>query len=276
MVTAVIKRGGTVEIQSRLSVLLWGKPKAGKTTFAATAPGEKLWINCDEDGFDSVRHREDCHLLDVSGFTNDQFFNQMENSNPLGLSKILNDHPKIETVVVDSATAIFERSLEQAIDIDKAGLSRNFSPSLAVPGISAYGARTAHLGAILRSLLRVTRAKNRHLIITAHEDTPLLNDNGSVRAIKIMLSDKAINNTSAKFSEIWYLQEKDDGRYLTIRPVRKRSPMGTRMFEAKSDSRREFKLSYDATLPDKGQKHLIANWFHEWVQGGGKKLPVPK
>lgn len=270
-----IQRGGTTEIQSRFSLLLWGPPKVGKTTLAATAPGDKLWINCDEDGFDAVRTRKDCHLLDVSGFPNDVFFTQMENTNPLGLNGFLDKHPDIQTVVLDSATAIFERCLEQAVLMDKAGSSRNFSPSLAVPGLSAYGARTAHFGAILRAVLRVTKTKNRHLIVIAHEDTPKYNDDGTIRSIKIMLSEKAVNQTSTKFSEMWYLSD-TSGRRIATRPIRKRSPMGTRMFETMPESNGEFTLAYDATKPDQGQSHLISAWFAKWEEGGGKKLPLPK
>ncbi len=272
-----VQRGGTTEVQSRLSLLLWGGPKVGKTTLAATAPGEKLWINLDEDGFDSVRSRKDCHLLDISGLTNDVFFNQVENTNPLGLSGFLDKRPEVETVVLDSATALFERCLEQGVLIDRAGMSRKggFTPTMAVPGVAAYGARTAHFGAILRAFLRVTRAKNRHFIVIAHEDTPKYNDDGTIRAIKIMLSEKAVNNTTMKFSEIWYMSDGSQGRRVAIRPIRKMSPMGTRMFKTGADEKREFVLRYDATRSDKGQEHLISTWYAEWEKGGGVKIPLP-
>ena len=38
----------------RVSMMLWGSAGCGKTTFANTAPGKRLYINFDPDGTSSL------------------------------------------------------------------------------------------------------------------------------------------------------------------------------------------------------------------------------
>ena len=51
--------------RERLTMLLWGKPACGKTVFAATAPGKKLWLLFDPNGTASIRKRDDILVVDL-------------------------------------------------------------------------------------------------------------------------------------------------------------------------------------------------------------------
>lgn len=270
-----IIRGGTRAVDTQWIVLLWGPPKAGKTEFAATAPKDKLYINVDPGGFETVRARSDCHLLDVSGWGNEEFFKYMESDNPLGLDQFLPHHPEVGTLVVDSTTSIYDRCTEQAVFVDRAGLSTKFTPTIAEPGLSAYGARTTHLARIIRGFTRLAKRHNRHLIFTAHEDVPDKDKKGNIISIGIMLSARAINNSSTQVSDIWHLRNIDSTRVLSFAPRAKREPMGSRVFYT-TRGEDHVNLTYDPREPLEGQAHTISNWYSQWVDGGYKKMPVPK
>jgi len=268
---------GSKDMPLRIALLLWGKPGVGKTTFAATAPGQKLWINVDPDGRAAIAHRKDVTGVDLEGLSLDDLFKQLQNDNPLGLDAYLAEHSEIETVVLDSATALTYRALQQSVKHGN-GRSTNFTPTMEAPGISAYGGRNAIVLECLTGLLKVTAKHGRHVIITTHEDDPQIDDKGITLAVAMSLGGKIVNNVTWRLSEIWYMSQPDEGsqkhvRSLAIRPTRKRSPMKTRMFSSNSNA--EFTLQYDAEKPDKGQKHTLAAWFAEWESNGGAKLAVP-
>ena len=60
-----IRRGA--ESALRLTMLLWGSAGAGKTTYAATAPGDKLWFSFGDSEHASVAGRSDVFVMDLSG-----------------------------------------------------------------------------------------------------------------------------------------------------------------------------------------------------------------
>jgi hypothetical protein len=153
----------------------------------------------------------------------------------------------------------------------KLGASKEFRPTMEHPGLSAYGGRNAIVLEVLTGLLRITAKHGVHLIATAHEADPVLNNQGVVQYITIMLGGKLVNNNTWRLSEIWYLSEDGDGRRLAVRPTRLRRPMKTRMFTGKGPP--EFELMYDADLPDKGQM-TIASLYDQWIKAQGK-IPIP-
>lgn len=265
------------ELPGRIAALIWGDFGCGKTTFAATAPGKKLWLNVDPDGYAAIRHRigRDVILSDMVGLTNVEFFTQMQNENPLGLDRFLQEHPEVETVVLDSATAVRDRAIHHAV---AKGVGRSaksgFTPTIEEPGMSAYGGRNAIVLAIVSGLLRVTARHNRHCIILAHEAEPEKDDKGLILYITMNLGGQLYQGVGYRLSEIWYLSQDGtkDKRRLAIRPTRLRRPMKTRMF--RSDQESEFTLDYDANKPDEEQRHTIAAWYDEWVSSGAK-LDVP-
>jgi AAA domain len=263
---------------TRMAILLWGPSGAGKTTFAATAPGEKLWISLGSDEHVPVARRKDVRIADMSGLSIDEFMKHARNENPFGLDRILSENHGIGTVVFDSMTALSYMSLQKAVR-DGIGGSASFRPSLEFPGISAYGGRNAITLEIMTELLKVTSKHNVHIIFTAHEDDPTMVKHGKddiVDYIGIMLGGKIVNNVAWRLSEIWYYSQSDlskRNRRLAIRATRKRKPMKTRMFSDKGEP--EFEITYDADKPDKGQT-TIASWYDKWLDGGGEKLNVPK
>lgn len=255
----------------RMVILLWSPAGTGKTTFAATAPGVKLWLSFGDQEHVSVAHRKDVMVADLSGMSYEELFKHAQTDNPFGLDQVLSMNDTIETVVCDSVTAIAFRALQKAVAM-KLGASRNFTPTMEAPGLSAYGGRNAIVLEVLTGLLRVTAKHGVHLILTAHEADPVLDTEGAVQYITIMLGGKLVNNNTWRLSEIWYMAQDGDKRTLAVRPTRKRRPMKTRMFSGKGAP--EFELRYDADQPDKGQM-TIASFYYEWVKTG-EKVPVPE
>lgn len=270
-------RLGPVEVTSqattpkRMVILLWSPAGTGKTTFAATAPGDKLWMSFGDQEHVAVAHRKDVYVADLSGMGYDDLFKHAQTDNPFGLDAYLSEHENIETVVCDSVTAIAFRALQKAVAM-KLGGSSKFTPTMEAPGLSAYGGRNAIVLEVLTGLLRITAKHGVHLILTAHEADPVLDNEGTVQFITIMLGGKLVNNNTWRLSEIWYMSQEGDKRMLAVRPTRKRRPMKTRMFSGKGAA--EFELKYDADAPDKGQM-TIKSFYEMWVDSG-EKVPVPE
>lgn len=264
--------------QTRMAGLLWGAAGCGKTTFAATGPGDKLWISFGDNEHVSVAHRKDVYIADCSGLNVDDLFMQAQNDNPFGLDQMLSTQQNIETVVIDSATALAFRALQKAVK-DGIGGSRTFKPTMSQPGLSAYGGRNGIVLEVLTGLLKVTSKHNVHVIITAHEADPTMtkdgNGNDVIDYIGTMLGGQLINNMTWRLSEIWYMSQdnfKERDRRIAFRPTRLRKPMKTRMFSDKGNP--EFVLDYDADKPDEGQM-TIAGFYHKFVNGNYRKLECP-
>lgn len=258
---------------TRMALLLWGPPNAGKSVFAATAPGKKLWISIGDQEHVTVMHRPDVLVANLAALEIHQLFNQIQNDDPLGIDALLNEHTDISTVVIDSITALTFRALQKAVR-DKVGAGRGFVPTMATPGISAYGARNGIVLETLTGFLRVTDKHGAHCIMTAHEADPVMIKDGSseiIDYISVMLGGQIVNNVNWRLSEIWHINEVRGARFLSVRPNFKRKPMKTRMF----DSGKSFKLMYDPDKPDDKQAHTIAKWYNAWADSGGQRQPLP-
>lgn len=265
-------------IQSRAAMLIWGAAGCGKTTLAATSPGDKLWLSMGDNEHISVAHRKDVHIADFSGMNIDDLFMQAQSDNPFGLDQYLRAKTNIETVVLDSATALAFRALQKAVK-DKIGGSRTFTPTMSQPGLSAYGGRNGIVLEVLTGILKVTSKHNVHIIITAHEADPTMtkdgNGNDVIDHISTMLGGQLINNMTWRLSEIWYMSQNNLGkkeRRIAFRPTRLRKPMKTRMFSDKGNP--EFILDYDADKPDKGQM-TIAEFYSRFTNNNYRKLDCP-
>lgn len=268
-----------IKTPSRMAILIWGPATCGKTTLAATAPGIKLWLSFGDNEHVSVSNRKDVIVADMSKLGWSELFKHAKSENPFGLDQFFTDHEDVETLVVDSATAIEYKALQKAVG-DGIGAGRGFTPTMEAPGISAYGGRNAILIETLTGLLRVTAKHNVHIIITAHENDPVMvkQPNGAemIDYYTIMLGGKLVNNTSWRLSEIWFMSQETTGereRKLAVRPTRKRRPMKSRIFNMKDEP--EFVVQYDNELPDEGQMG-IASWYYQWSDGGKQRIPVPK
>jgi hypothetical protein len=272
---------GPVEVDSgakapaRMCILMWGAAGTGKTTFAATAPGNKLWLSFGDQEHVSVMHRKDVLVANLSELHYEELFKHAQSENPFGLDQVLAQHTDIQTVVADSLTALTFAALQKAVG-DKVGGSRTFTPTMETPGISAYGGRNAIVMECVKGLMRVTSKHGVHLIMIAHEDDPVVDKEGIVQHISVMLGGKLVNNMTFRLSEIWWMSQDvtgDKKRRLAVNPTRKRRPIKTRMFSHRGQP--EFELKYDADRPDKGQM-TIASWYDLWEKGGMQKLEVPK
>jgi hypothetical protein len=263
---------------TRMALLLWGPSGVGKTTFAATSPGKKLWLSFGDNEHIPVMHRKDVSIGDLSSLSFEELFKHAQSDNPFGLDKILAENEDIQTVVCDSLTAVTYRALQKAVG-EKAGAGRGFTPTMEAPGIAAYGARNAIVLEVVTGLLRVTSKHNVHCILTAHEADPTMRKDGAqdvIDYISMQLGGQLVNNMTWRLSEIWHLRQSDTGgkeRVLSIRPSRLRRPMKSRMFTGMGNA--EFALHYNADLPDAKQM-TIANWHEQWVKGACQKLPTPK
>lgn len=268
------------EAPSRMANLLWGPAGAGKTAFAATAPGTKLWLSFGDQEHVSVMHRKDVHVLPLSEMTTPELFKHAQNDNPFGLDAFLSENEEFETVVCDSSTALAFRALQHAVSKGM-GAGSGFTPSMEAPGIAAYGARNAIVLQVITGLLRVTAKHGVHIIITAHEGDPTMRQEGGkdvIDFIGMMLGGQLVNNMTWRLSEIWHLRQEAHGerqRKLCVRITQLRKPMKTRMFSNKGDP--QFVLNYDADLPDNAPGQMtIAKWYDEWQKGGGNKLEIPR
>lgn len=265
------------EAPSRMAILMWGQAGCGKSTFAATAPGKKLWLSFGDNEHASVMHRKDVEIANLSGLSVEDLFKHIQNDNPLGLDQYLVDNQDVLSVVCDSLTAIAFRALQKAVR-DRIGASGGFVPTMEAPGLSAYGGRNGITLEVMTGLLRVTAKHGVHLIATAHEADPVTRKeqrNDVIDHITVMLGGQLVNNMTWRLSEIWYMSQEKTGdreRRIAIRPTRLRKPMKTRMFTNAGVP--EFALDYDCDKPDKGQS-TIASWFEQWEKQSWSRLPIP-
>lgn len=264
------------ELSTRMAILLWGLATVGKTTFAATAPGHKLWLSFGDNEHVSIAHRKDVIVAPLHGLSLDDLFKHAQSDDPFGLDKALSENEHITTVVGDSITAVTFRALQKSVR-DGIGKSTNFKPSMEQPGKSAYGGRNGIVLETITGLLRVTAKHGVHLILTAHEadekTKPDDRGNDIIDYVTVMLGGQLMNNMTYRLSEIWHMSQTGSKRMLAVRPTRRRRPMKTRMFSNMDEP--EFELTYDANKPDKGQM-TIAKWYSEWADGGFEKIPVPR
>lgn len=261
------------DVPTRMAILIWGPVAVGKTTYAMTAPGRKLLINCDPEGKISILHRDDVEIVEIDNLSLEYTFKQLQNDDPLGLDEYLAARPDIGTVVLDSATTLAWRALQKAVQ-DRVGAGRGFSPTIEAPGMSAYGGRNNIMLVCITGLLKVTAKHNRHCIIITHEADPKLTKDGEVDFYNMMLGGQTVTGFSVRLSEVWYMSNSSDNeRRLAVWSTRKRHPMKSRIF--KQGESREFTLPYDADQPDTNQEYTISDIYDRWIKGQRQKLEVP-
>jgi hypothetical protein len=246
-------------------LLIWGNSGCGKTTLAATAPGEKAYIQFDPQGVASLANRTDYHYMDLSGTTANTALVQFDNADPFGMYAFIKSHPAIETVVVDSLTALSDTAL--AFAVTRAGGKSN----IYVPGRQGYGTRNNVMRRIVSVFMQMCVALNKHLVVITHEGTPEQDgDDGPVTAITMALSNTLANSVSLRFNEVWYMRDAAMERTLYVRPWGVYRPMKSRMFDVRSAS--SFPWHYDAvTMEGEG----IAHWFNQWQSNDGQKIALP-
>lgn len=251
----------TKDAPTRFSMLLWGLAKCGKTTLAGTAPGQKLWINFDPDGLDSLRGREDITFADYSSTKPGVIVPKCINDNCLDLAHFLKAHSEIETVVVDSITFFTYKAQEHTCT--EKGLK------FEEPGQRGYTVKNNYTNKFVRNINTICKEAGVNIIFIAHENAPEKDEKGNVLGIGLALSPSLATAFSALPSEVWHVRDDNAKRFIAVRPCRLRSPMGSRMFDASTAP--EFQWKYDAVV-NKGQG--ITDWFNAWKQRG-HKIPLP-
>ena len=273
-----IKKG--IDSTPRLSMILWGLANVGKTTLAATAPGEKLWLAFGDSEHASVAHRKDVSVMELFAKSQEEIFRHGIGPNPFGLDRWLYENRAIKSLVCESLTAVQQLALEKAV-ADGVGKSHNFTPTMQAPGRPAFGGRNQNLISMMKSLLQVTAKHNVHIIFTAHENDPITKSDGrgndTLESINMSLGGQLINIVSSQISEIWNLRQEPGGkrnRILTTRVSGYRRPLKTRMFDQKKEA--AFVLEYDPDRPDSDRDQMtIAKFYEQWVKGGLRRIPVP-
>jgi hypothetical protein len=269
----VIKLGG-VELTTakervkRFSLLLWGSSGSGKTTLAATAPGTKLWISFDHDGTDAITNRDDVLVLDYAP-KSDRVVEEFKEDDPIRITKFLKDHPEVETVVFDSLTAYGNKALSHGI-LTAQKTQKGKYVTIEDPGYSGYGNKNTWTRLCITKLLKATGNLNRNMIFIAHEDKPLLDKEGNVISISIMLGANINQQAAIDFSEIWNLSDTGRVRRIAVRNCRFRQPVKSRMFLTNKEP--EFEWDYDA-IEDTGEG--IKDWYQRWIENDGKKIELP-
>lgn len=259
----------------RLCMILWGPSGAGKTTWAATAPGKKVWITLGDNEHASLLGRKDVKIMSLFNERTDDIF--MHGASAFGLDRYLYENRDVKTIVLDSLTALQQRALEKSVN-DGMGRSVSFTPTIVVPGRAAYGGRLQYVLMIMDKLMEVTAKHNVHMIFTAHEQDARTKSDGRggeiVDEIPISLGGQLINLTTSRISEMWHIREEPTRlrrRIITIRPSGGRRPMKSRMFWHRDEA--SFVLEYDPEKPDNGQM-TIASFYEQWKKAGGK-ISIP-
>lgn len=250
-----------------LSFCIWGSSGCGKTTLAATAPGNKLWLSFDDKAVAGLSHRlgKDIFSFDMSQMSDDIAFKLRDDQQPIYRDiKNAISELSINVVVIDSITSYGDKALAYGVKDAKTKLEE--------PGFKGFGRKNTYTREFVRSMQRVCSQLNVHLIIIAHEDTPKTDDQGAVQFVTIMLGSNLSEQVPLNLSEVWWMYEDNKHkRKIAIRPVRWRKPMKTRIFMTSGQP--EFIWDYDADT-EKGEG--IADWLSRWKQEGYRKIKLPE
>lgn len=246
---------------TRVSMLLWGTAGCGKTHFANTAPGKRLFLNFDPDGTASLPLSDDTLLLDYST-ENDRIVSEVQSTNPFNLDTILKENTDIQTVIVDSVTAFTTKAIGHAINTVKGATFEN-------PSIAGYGFRNRHALGLCKSLLFVTARHTRNIIFICHEDVPEKNADGAVLYISLLLGGSLREEVPIHISEVWHMLDKVTSRVVQVRSTGQYKPMKSRMFN--TNSAYEFEVS-TVTNPS---KVTLATLFDTWREAKYDKIKLP-
>lgn len=248
----------------RVSMFLWGTAGCGKTHFANTAPGKRLFLNFDNDGPASLEKSDDTLIKDYTT-EHDSCVNQVKEADPFGIEREFKSHPDISTVIVDSVTAFVSRAVAYSA-------GHKYAPGSVFenPGPSGYGFRNRFTLGLCKSVLLATAKHDKHVIFIGHEDTPTLGAEGAVNEITVLLGGSLKQEVPSQISEVWHMQERNLVRYVQVRQFGLYKPMKTRMFDAQKG------FEFEASNKDNPAKVLLADLFKRWKDNEYNKLELPK
>lgn len=267
---------GTVVAQTpvaavrRFVLILWGKSGCGKTTLAATAPGPILWLCIDDEGTACLSEcPQDIIVIDLAKEP-DNVVEKFKNPNPMGIEKVLKEHPEIKTVVFDSATTFRNKALAHGVVVAQ-GTTKGRSSTLEDPGYAGYGNLNTWMQLMVKNLVAATGKYERNFILIAHEDKPERDNQGNVLSISMMLGSSLNEQVPVNVGEVWNLNDTGQKHMLAIRPVALRKPVKTRMFKTTGEPQFEWKFD-----PDKWEGGKIEDWIEAWKENEFRKIELPK
>lgn len=246
---------------ARVSMLLWGTAGCGKTHFANTAPGKRLFLNFDPDGTASLPLSDDTLLLDYSQEHN-RIVSEVKSSNPFNLDTILRENTDIQTLIVDSVTAFTSKTVDHAVDVVKGATFEN-------PSIQGYQVRNRYALGLCKSLLLITARYNRNVIFICHEDSEK-NSDGALVLVTVMLGGTLREEVPLHISEVWHLVDKVSSRVAQVRSSGMYKPMKSRMFDTSNSYEFEISTGKDPS------KITLAALFQRWRDANYDKILIPK
>jgi hypothetical protein len=248
----------------RLAMLIWGDLGCGKTTLASTAPGNKLYIMFDPDGSLSLANRADVSVMDLGGANYRTVMAMFRSDDPYTLTRFLTSRPDIQTVVVDSVTTLAYMALQEAVSAPQ-----NKNSTMESPGINGFSWRNATVLRVCTVLTTITKQLKRNIIFLAHEQAPDRDAQGHVLSITMMLSENTAKQVGLRLNEVWWMNDSNGVREISVRPCQMRKPMKTRLFVSDKTT---FTWHFDpATMTGEG----IADWFAAWQSNNGNKIALP-
>ena len=257
----------------RISMLLWGPAKCGKTTLASTAPKPILYLMFDPDGAASLMRDPDIHVLDLSAAPDKvvESFKTADTQAMRDLEKHLTGGFK--TLIFDSLTAFGTKALCHGVaqGVLLAIKHNSEKPTLEQPGFVGYGHKNTYVNMAVKTLLGLTNRLGMHFIAIGHEDAPKTNKEQVVISQTIMLGSNLVVEIPKDVSEVWYMHDKDNKREILLRPKHPLKPMGSRMFDTRNVS--SFIWKYDAV---KQEGEGIASWYEAWQSNNFNKISIPK
>lgn len=254
-------------LNKRLSGIIWGDAKTGKTTWAMSLPGRKLLINFDPDGFMSVAHRDDFDTFDLSNMPATEAISNAKKA----AKYIVDNGDKYGSVILDSMTTLARIALEDAIERG-IGKTKTFTPTLEMPGLQGYGGRTANVISVTEKIMRATGQRGLNCFFIAHKDDPTFDEDGkNIVQHTIMLSASIRNNAALRVSEIYHLAlASGNRRTVHLAPLGNLQPMGSRIFDTAAVPK--FALTYSPDIPDDQQPTSLMSIINKYKAGNFAKL----
>jgi len=208
------------EVKPRFTVLLYGEPKVGKTTLAATAQyhpdmADVLFLDLDKR-LASVVSTPGIKVISIDDG------DDMEEV----IADLISDSKNfdgIQTVVVDSLTKWLTREKE-ALGLEGFDRKRKGQHSRDELQIKDYAIVTSRITRLMSNLIDDER---RHVILNAHKRVFYLDKNQTVVARRTFNANEAlVNNIASMFNNIWVLQ-RDNGKIKMLTQPMKQYMSGT-------------------------------------------------
>lgn len=245
----------------RLNLMLWGMSGIGKTLFASTAPGKKLWLSFDPDGLSTLNfapEKENIETVDLSK-SNYSIVRQGCNENCFGIEMYLRDNT-FDTVVFDSATTYLDLCLRLGIEGIK-------NATMELPSMAGYAKKNSYFKQTMINLIRLTGKYNKHLIIIAHQDNGKMDEIGNLIEIAPMIGGSNGQSIAIMLSEIWFLGNFNGKRKVMFAPFSTYKLMKSRMIDL--DKCKQIEWNYN--LETGG--HGLNTWYEQWLKSDSKIIP---